>query len=271
MHTPLAIARKVNNMVAYTIPGLLQREDIHDEIMHTLSNIQKIFPRWVICTCRFMHTGFFYISDNAQEALGFDAEILTNALNMEVYFSRLHPADLEDYSKGLQRMGSLYHETDPEERHKLRFIFNYRMQHPDGRYMHIHDEKAMLPVKDDLNLYYMLLRDISQEVPFSGIRMTGYTDNGNKKVMEFNASAETASQLSPRENELLPLMKQGLSTKEIAYTLGISHNTVRNMRQKLFQKFQVNNAIELLNKIDTPMQSMSAIMGEREWGLSSAV
>lgn len=247
MHTPLSLARRTNNIIAYvTNPARLEQEDIHEEVMHTLQNLQKIFPSWVICTCRFMHQGFFYVSDNASDLLGIDTEMLASALQVEAYFNRMHPADIEDYSRGLQVVSEIYQEEDPEERHKLRFVFNYRMHHTDGRYIHLHDEKAMLPIRNNLNLYYMLLRDISHETPFTGVKMTCYKEG--KRLAGFSASAEAASQLSPREHELLPLMKQGFSTKEIAVMLGISHNTVRNMRQKLFQKFQVNNAIELLNR-----------------------
>jgi len=255
MQTALSLARRTNSIVAYTAgPMHLEPEDIHEEIMHTLQNLQKIFPSWVICTCRFMHKGFFYVSDNAKDLLGFDTGALASALHVEAYYDRMHEADIEDYSKALQLISKIYQEAAPQERHKHRFVFNYRMRHADGRYIHLHDEKAMLPIREEMNLYYMLLRDISDETPFAGVKMTCYKDG--KKLAEYNASAEATSQLSPREHELLPLMKQGFSTKEIAGMLGISHNTVRNMRQKLFQKFQVNNAIELLNR--------SAVMAVQE-------
>ncbi len=53
--------------------------------------------------------------------------------------------------------------------------------------------------------------------------------------------------LTKREGEIIALVKQGLSTKEIAWYLNISHNTVRNTKSRLFEKFQVNNTVELLN------------------------
>jgi len=46
---------------------------------------------------------------------------------------------------------------------------------------------------------------------------------------------------------LLSFIKQGLSTKEIAWHLNISPNTVRNIKSKLFEKYNVGNSIELLN------------------------
>ena len=55
-------------------------------------------------------------------------------------------------------------------------------------------------------------------------------------------------QISKRETELVALIRKGLRTKEIADQLKISHHTVRNIRQRMFEKYNVNNSIELLNK-----------------------
>ncbi len=54
--------------------------------------------------------------------------------------------------------------------------------------------------------------------------------------------------LSKRETELVALIRKGLRTKETADHLKISHHTVRNIRQRMFEKYNVNNSIELINK-----------------------
>jgi DNA-binding CsgD family transcriptional regulator len=61
-------------------------------------------------------------------------------------------------------------------------------------------------------------------------------------------SATQHVRLSKRETELVALIRKGLRTKEIADQLKISHHTVRNIRQRMFEKYNVNNSIELLNK-----------------------
>lgn len=248
--------------------------DIDEEIMNTLCNLQKIFPHWVICTCRFMHTGFFYASDNCESLLGLKAEVMANALMFENYFKRLHPADIESFIKCVELTGEVIKNEDPENHHKLRYVFNYRIQHADGRYVYIHDEKASIVLKNGQSLYYMLLQDISHEMPYSGVRLSIYKDeNGRKKIVEYSSAIETTGQLSRRENELIPLIKRGLSTKEIACHLGISPHTVRNMRQKLFEKFRVNNAIELLNKVDTVVENSHTgiVTTVRDWTMAPAV
>jgi DNA-binding CsgD family transcriptional regulator len=54
--------------------------------------------------------------------------------------------------------------------------------------------------------------------------------------------------LSNRELQVITQMKQGFSSKQIAYKLGIAKNTVENHRQRLLKKFKVNSTIELIGK-----------------------
>ncbi len=47
--------------------------------------------------------------------------------------------------------------------------------------------------------------------------------------------------LSPREMEILKLVTRGLSNKEVAYTLGISHQTVKNHMTSILRKLDVED------------------------------
>ncbi|MFZ5917080.1 MAG: response regulator [Chloroflexota bacterium] len=47
--------------------------------------------------------------------------------------------------------------------------------------------------------------------------------------------------LSPREMEILSLITKGMSNKEIAYQLGISHQTVKNHMTSILRKLSVND------------------------------
>lgn len=52
--------------------------------------------------------------------------------------------------------------------------------------------------------------------------------------------------LSGREKEVLALIAEGLSTKEIAHKLFLSERTVSNHRSRMLQKCDVNNTVELV-------------------------
>ena len=84
------------------------------------------------------------------------------------------------------------------------------------------------------------------EVSFNGVKIEVFKhESALKKIFEHRPMQ--AKKLSSRESELVTLIKQGFTTKEIAGQLSISHNTVRNIKSKLFEKYSVNNAIELIN------------------------
>lgn len=54
--------------------------------------------------------------------------------------------------------------------------------------------------------------------------------------------------LSKREQEVIKLLSQGYSTKEIAEQLQISFNTIETHRKHLLQKFEAKNVAELIKK-----------------------
>ncbi|MBP7692792.1 MAG: response regulator transcription factor, partial [Anaerolineales bacterium] len=56
-----------------------------------------------------------------------------------------------------------------------------------------------------------------------------------------NDVREAFSPLSPREMEILQCVTRGMSNKEIAYSLGISHQTVKNHMTAILQKLDVED------------------------------
>ena len=56
------------------------------------------------------------------------------------------------------------------------------------------------------------------------------------------------SNITPKEKEVLSLLAQGLSSKEIASNLSISVHTVESHRKNLRFKFDAKNSSELIMK-----------------------
>ena len=60
-----------------------------------------------------------------------------------------------------------------------------------------------------------------------------------------------------KEKEVLSLISMGLTTKEIAGRLNISHHTVETHRKNLLRKCEAKNSVELVQKAF--MQQMFAV------------
>jgi len=56
--------------------------------------------------------------------------------------------------------------------------------------------------------------------------------------------------LTQREQEVMALVKKGLSNKMIADQLNISAETVKKHLQNIFAKLEAGNKIEAINKMD---------------------
>jgi DNA-binding NarL/FixJ family response regulator len=57
--------------------------------------------------------------------------------------------------------------------------------------------------------------------------------------------------LSLREIEIIKLIKEGLSSKEIAAKLNLSYRTVEVHRHNILKKLKLNNTAALINFINT--------------------
>jgi len=93
------------------------------------------------------------------------------------------------------------------------------------------------------------LRDAIRDVASGGAPMTGAIA---RKVVQFfgqRAPAPEVETLSDREREVLVALSQGQQYKEIAASLDISINTVRNYIRAIYDKLHVNTRLEAVNKL----------------------
>lgn len=61
--------------------------------------------------------------------------------------------------------------------------------------------------------------------------------------------SKTGPKLTPRERDILLLLSRGLTSKEMARTLGLSPRTVEDVRARLLKKFKVKNVALLLSRL----------------------
>jgi RNA polymerase sigma factor (sigma-70 family) len=64
----------------------------------------------------------------------------------------------------------------------------------------------------------------------------------------YDADSSLVEQLTPRELDVLALLAQGLTNKEIAQQLVITPGTVRQHTNNLYKKLKVNNRLQAVAK-----------------------
>jgi len=70
-----------------------------------------------------------------------------------------------------------------------------------------------------------------------------------KPVSTFNNDASDLASLSHREKEILELLSKGMMYKEIAAALDISVETIRKHAYRIYEKLQVTNRVQAVNKM----------------------
>lgn len=78
-----------------------------------------------------------------------------------------------------------------------------------------------------------------------------------------------ASKLAPREAELLKLLVQGQSNKEIATNMRISCATVKQYMRSLFLKFSVSNRTQLAISAMSDLMSHTAVAADGQAAFSA--
>jgi len=218
----------------------------NEQVLGMMQGLQHMFPQWVLTTCPVKHPTIRFITSNCRAVFGYSPDYITR--QDSTFFSYIMDDDHEDLVKCFAFLDDFLKNCLPETYPSLRCVFHYRFMHGEGRIITVRDEKAVMRLQNNAQFYYSVLKDVTQDVVFTGVKIELFKQEETlEKLAEYRPSAEK-EKLSKREHELIGLLQRGLTTKEMAHYMGISHHTVRNIRQKMFEKYNVNNSIELLNK-----------------------
>ncbi|WP_229311085.1 helix-turn-helix transcriptional regulator [Larkinella soli] len=204
--------------------------------------LEMLFPGWVI-TSADSRNGHRIIGGNGNEFFGRPGHGTISDLP-----ALIHPDDVEAYRRSLQKIEAFLKETAPADVSRYRFGLQYRLQRGRGRYFTALEEKLFFVNEQGRTENFSLFRDVSTERPFTRVQLDLYRVHslGYRRIGSYTPATPDQG-FTAREGEILQLIKDGLSSKEIADRLSISINTVRNHRSSLFRKTQSRNMVELLN------------------------
>ncbi|WP_128548367.1 helix-turn-helix transcriptional regulator [Larkinella soli] len=216
-----------------------------------LSVLDQFFPGWVLAI--FENQGGDtprFLSRNASEFWGMTDEELTRKTCHDIE-AMIHPDDLDGYLRCRRRMAELQKTLKPSEALHYRFAIQYRLRpHRHLAYRHVYGEVLTYLDGQNRTAQAMMYRDASADRVSDRVQLTWYRTHGldyHKVGSYIPATAEQG--LTVREEEILHLIKEGFSSKEMADRLSISLNTVKNHRKNLLRKTQSRNMADLVHTV----------------------
>jgi DNA-binding CsgD family transcriptional regulator len=196
--------------------------------------------------------------DGAVEALTpTNAKGLMEA-NFEVFFSFFHPDDLKQVMTFVAKFFEILFAIESEKRKNYNFNIYARVRNGKGEYLWNSIQYPALYFDETGTLLFgmTLYTNVSHLIKDNTEPILTILDttNKNKQVFTCYTPSNTLGiqkpypKITKREREIVALLSQGKSSKQISDILNISKNTVDNHRQNLLKKFEVTSSAELVIK-----------------------
>lgn len=186
-----------------------------------------------------------YTSYNFRDILGYDL----NAIECEgnAYFNnRIHPDDILVLEKNGRFVYTLI-DNDLITIDDYKLINEYRVLNKDGVFIRVIEQHQVIERDENGRLWLSLgVMDISPDQnEFNGVKsqIINYKTGEIFSVQNFMREHED-NPLSLRETEVLKMVGEGLSSKEISTKLFISIHTVNTHRQRILEKLNTSNSLE---------------------------
>lgn len=189
---------------------------------------------------------FVYVSDLALGHFGLKAEeLLEHGHNPA--FSLIHPEDEPLLILTRKKVYKLLQELPANELKDYKLVHEFRLKNIQGKFIRLTEQEQVIELDKDENIWLTLsVFNIDAGHETEPVKSHIYNFNTGEQVF-IDLSDSLEDPLTPREIEILKLIREGFLSKEISDKLGISVNTVNVHRQNIFNKLEVDNAIEAVN------------------------
>jgi len=246
------------------------KKDLGEEtnfITSFLNRLKRDKNRSVYLVSCFQNKHLF-VDDFFKELTGYESSQLVEG-GIEFWLPLIHPEDkpvvMDTIIQGHAMISDptvIVNELRPMD------LF-YRFRKKDGNWIWLCETKWIVPSDKGIKDYIIgSFMDISEQKRKDEQRLLLLQNDGTngllKAAMEFKESTKKhlinpdqvvgtekpigIDQLTKREIEILKLIGEGLSSKQISDKLFISLNTVETHRRHLLEKLQVKNSMELIKE-----------------------
>ena len=215
---------------------------------HMLQQISK-FSRscpFVVDVYKFRYA---FASTNFIDLLGYDSHKIATVEKQGDYLeSRIHPDDLAQLKNLQIELGKFIYSLPLEERNDYCNIYSFRILNARKQYVRIISRQQVLEQSLSGQAWLILGNmEIAPNQKESDHVECNVLNLKNGEMFSPVLPSPLPAGLTPREQEILQLIRKGLLSKEIAHKLCISIHTVNIHRQNLLHKLGVQNSIEAIN------------------------
>lgn len=164
----------------------------------------------------------------------------------DLVYELMHPEDLADKRMLEYEFFKFVDKLSVADKLSYVAMCRIRMRNRAGKYVYIENSTEVLDTARGGGIWLILCRyRLSSEQDSAGVGIRATIVNkktGDAQRVSFDGQRHNI--LSPREKEIIGLIKTGLASKQIADRLGISINTVNRHRQNIIEKLSVRNSVE---------------------------
>ena len=165
----------------------------------------------------------------------------------DVIYTRLHPEDLVE-----KRMleYEFFRHVDPldgKEKTKFKACCTIRIRNAQGNYIYVDNSTQILRSSPAGRIWLILCcYDLASCEPGGEGICPRILNNSTGEISAIITNERRRQVLSPREKEILMLIRDGRPSKQIADRLGISIHTVNRHRQNIISKLSVGSTVEAI-------------------------
>ncbi len=179
-----------------------------------------------------------------------DAEGMCETVNSsdeDAIYSRLHPEDLVDkrmleYEYFKQMVNGL-----PAQMTQCKAACTIRIRDRQGNYIYVDNTTQVMETSPQGKMWLILCCYDLSSMPRDGYGIAArIINNTTGETFSLAADERRTHILSPREKEILLLIREGKLSKQIADVLGISIHTVNRHRQNIIEKLSVGSTVEAI-------------------------
>lgn len=191
------------------------------------------------------------ISEDCLQVLGYTRQELID-IGRDFNISFVHPNDTQAYLEMFQLASEHYYYQCPIAQ-RLDQVFNFymRMQRKDGTYVKLLNQSLFLSQDKlgNLLLGISIYTDVSSLGLSDEVQLNIFNKATNQNF-QFKAGDltldTTEMNLSKREKEIIQLLCEGKSSREVAVSLFLSYHTVRTHRKNILKKTGQKNTAALV-------------------------